>query len=370
MVRKYAPRLGLMDMPGERKVHTKVIPRGGGIAIFFGVLVSYILGYFLIQFCSEAFPAWAKFAQIPDHAWKDIFSIVAGGMVIFATGLMDDLYDLRPRTKLAVEILVALGLVFCDIRATIFVESYAFSLIVSCFWIILITNSFNLLDNMDGLSSGVAMIVGILFLVVAVQTGQWMIAFLLVGLLGAILGFFCYNFPPASIFMGDCGSLFLGYMMSVLTIHATFYQSTSIYPVALPIVLLSVPLFDTFTVVVLRIQVGSSIFKGDKRHFSHRLVKLGMTPYQAVFTIYLVTLATGLGALLLYQTDLFGSIVILIQTLGILSIIYILESPVRKAETSLSSKKKEDSGLAEDLCQKKSEDKAEKPETPSDILQK
>lgn len=365
LVKKYAPALGLMDMPGERKVHTKIIPRGGGIAIFIGVLVSYVSGYFLISFCTARFPEWIKFAQIPAHAWQEILLIVSGGVVIFITGLLDDIYDLKPRTKLALESFVALGLIFYNIRATVFIESYSFSLLVSLFWMLLITNSFNLLDNMDGLSSGVALISGIIFLVVAVQTGQWMIAFLLVGLLGGILGFFCYNFPPASIFMGDCGSLFIGYMMSVLTIHATFYQKASVYPVVLPILLLAVPLFDTSTVIFLRIKVGSSIFKGDKRHFSHRLVNLGMNSYQAVLTIYLVTLSTGLGALLLYQVDIFGAVIILVQTLGTLSIIYILERSGNEAEKHIM--RKVDSGSGEALYQKQTSDRDEKNEKVCDI---
>lgn len=325
LVKKYAQRWKLVDVPAERKVHTSITPRGAGIGIFLSVLVAYACGWMLVRHFSSEYPAWAKFASILESPSRELLVVMAGGLIIFLTGLFDDMYDLSPWVKLALESAVALLLIYFDIRITLFVKNYLFSVVVTWFWIILITNSFNLLDNMDGLSGGVAFISGGIFLVVAVQTGQWMIAFMLIGFLGAILGFLCYNFPPATIFMGDSGSLFLGYMMASLTICTTFYQKASVFPIALPIVLLAVPLFDTGTVAYIRIKAGSPLFRGDKRHFSHRLTHLGMSSKNAVLTIYLVTFATGLSALLLYHVDLFGALVILVQMLGMLSIIHILE---------------------------------------------
>jgi len=321
-IRKFAANWGLVDIPSERRIHTKVTPKGGGIAIFISVTIVYVLLWLLIfQY------GFGKRGSSHASLQYDMWIILAGGAVIFATGLMDDFWNLRPRTKLILESLVAGWLIYQDIRITIFIDHLLFSALVTWAWVIIITNAFNLLDNMDGLSAGVALISGMIFLMVVAQTEQWNIAWMLIGFLGAVLGFLCYNFPPASIFMGDSGSLFLGYMMASLTIHSTFYQTAvpNVFPIALPILVLAVPLFDTGTVIWIRMRQGISIFQGDKRHFSHRLVNLGMTQPHAVLLIYLITFATGLSALLLYQLDIAGALLILVQLITILLVIHILE---------------------------------------------
>ena len=324
LIRNYALQLGLVDAPGERKIHQQTIPSGGGIGIFCGVALSCFVGWYLAAHVDRRllFMGQSSNALLFGH---EILLILGGGVVIFITGLLDDWYDLRPVVKLGVETAVALILCWFNIRITIFVGNTLFSWAVTVLWLLLITNAFNLLDNMDGLSSGVAFISGMIFLAVAVQTSQWRIAFLLLALLGALLGFLWFNFPPASIFMGDCGSLFIGYMMAVLTIHATFYQAPfPLFPAFLPILVLAMPLFDTSTVLWIRWQVGHPFFKGDKRHFSHRLVQLGMSPTQALLTIYLITFASGITAVLLYQLDLFGAILIMVQFLAIMAVVHIL----------------------------------------------
>lgn len=318
LARRLAPGWGLVDRPNARKIHAQVMPKGGGIAIFLSVAICCGLGWALVGRLDAG--------SLPPSFVKEFVIIFSGGLIIATLGCLDDLYNLSPIVKLSVEALVALLLISQDIRVTLFVPHYWFSLVATLGWFLLITNAFNLLDNMDGLSAGVAFISGMLFLIVAWQTQQTGIAFLLTGLLGSLLGFLCYNFPPATIFMGDCGSLFIGYYMAVLTTQATFYRGeSSIFPIALPLLVMAVPLFDTITVSWIRWREKRPIFQADKKHFSHRLVSLGMTNRQAVLTIYCITFAVGLGAILLYQTEIQGGIVIIIQTITILAVIHLLE---------------------------------------------
>jgi UDP-GlcNAc:undecaprenyl-phosphate GlcNAc-1-phosphate transferase len=193
-------------------------------------------------------------------------------------------------------------------------------------WIVLITNSFNLLDNMDGLSSGVAAISAIIFLSVAAYQGQFFIALILSIFIGSVLGFLRYNYNPSTIFMGDAGSLFLGYILSTLTISASYVtpESSSLLPALMPVIILSIPLFDTISVIIIRVKEHRPIYVGDKRHLSHRLVDMGFSPRSAVNTIYLLTFAVGLAAFLLPYLSIRLSILVFIQVIIILIIISIL----------------------------------------------
>jgi len=217
-------------------------------------------------------------------------------------------------------------LVLGDIKVTLFIQNPVVCGLITVLWIVGITNAFNLLDNMDGLSAGVAMIVSVILLIVAVQTAQYFLAALLLVLLGSIVGFLIYNFPPASIFMGDTGSLFIGYMLAASAVLLTFYkEGYGLFPIVVPLIVFCVPLFDTAGVILIRLRAGRSIFEADKNHFSHRLVRLGMTPRKAVLVIYLLTFATGLMATLLYHTTNLGAAIILVQVVTVIVIIALLE---------------------------------------------
>jgi UDP-GlcNAc:undecaprenyl-phosphate GlcNAc-1-phosphate transferase len=195
-------------------------------------------------------------------------------------------------------------------------------------WIVLITNAFNFLDNMDGLSAGVAAIAAGIFAVASMSAGQVFVPIMAWVLVGALLGFLVFNFSPATIFMGDAGSLVVGYLLSVLTILTTFYDSArNLTPLGIivPMVVLAVPLYDVTSVVIHRIRAGESPFKGDWRHFSHRLVKRGMTQRGAVLTIYLATAATALPAIALPRVDWMIAILLLAQCLCVVVMIAVLE---------------------------------------------
>jgi len=336
LIRKLAPLLGLVDRPASRKLHTRPMPIGGGIAIFLAVAAAILLGAVLVPRLGGRLEWLPRAVQqhMAGMAGKlpTLLAILGGGLAITLVGLADDVRRLSPWTRLAFEagIAAVLFTLSPELRITAFTPGSVASFIYTVVWITAITNAFNLLDNMDGLSAGVACVASIIFLIVAVQTGQLFVAALLLALIGAIGGFMVFNFPPASIFMGDAGALFIGYIISVLTIVFTFYNPTPddksrLLAMLLPMVILAVPLFDTLSVIVIRLRARQPIFKADKNHFSHRLAALGMTHRQAVLTIYLVTFCTGIGATFWHSVPATGGIMIVVQAAAIVGLIVILE---------------------------------------------
>jgi UDP-GlcNAc:undecaprenyl-phosphate GlcNAc-1-phosphate transferase len=199
-------------------------------------------------------------------------------------------------------------------------------------WITGMANSFNLLDNMDGLSAGVAVISAALLWMMAALQGQVFFGLMLAALAGSASGFLHFNFHPAKCFMGDSGSLFLGYHFGVLTVLGSYVVpgSASHLPVVVPILVLSIPLYDTFSVMFIRWREGRPLFLGDKRHFSHRLVELGLSHRGAVIFIYLVCFGVGCIALLLPYLTLAGSMIVLVQAFIVYSLITILITMARR----------------------------------------
>jgi UDP-GlcNAc:undecaprenyl-phosphate GlcNAc-1-phosphate transferase len=206
---------------------------------------------------------------------------------------------------------------------------------LSILWIVAMVNSFNMLDNMDGLSGGVAAIIagalgGVMLLTPDPGTGQsqLFVAALLFVIAGALLGFLWHNKPPAKIFMGDAGSYFVGFLIAVATLLATYagYQEDRPHAVLSPLCVMAVPLYDMLTVLWIRMREGRSPFEGDKSHFSHRLVQLGMSKTQAVLTIYLVTLTCGLAGVLIGRVDIWSAGLVLGIVASMLLLTIILES--------------------------------------------
>ena len=204
-------------------------------------------------------------------------------------------------------------------------------MVLTILWITGITNAFNFLDNMDGLSSGVAAVCGLAFLVTAVLIGQWFVAGMLAMLVGALVGFLCFNFSPASIFMGDSGSLVIGFVLGSLTVRPTYLMpgmeiEKHWYALLTPLVVLAVPIYDLVVVSIIRLSHGKSPFVGDTNHFSHRLVRRGMSRRTAVLCIWLVTAATSIAAILLPRVgDWISASMILLQTALVLCVVALLE---------------------------------------------
>lgn len=332
VMRRLSPSLGLLDHPGERKVHVQSTPSGGGVAIFLGVWTPVALGVAVCVYLHQLGGTLPFWPELGEHApgvlslARRLGLIFLGALIVWALGLADDRWNLSPWPRLAVQIGVAVLLVLSGMNISIFIESAWIRGVITVLWIVGLTNAFNMLDNMDGLSAGVGLIIAAFFSIVALQSGQYFMAAFLCCLAGALGGFLVYNFSPASIFMGDSGGTLLGYLLAVMTVQFTFYQPDRPYfPVVVPLLVFGLPLFDAITVVWIRLRSGRSPFQGDTNHFSHRLVALGMTKRQAVLTIYLVTATVALGATVLYYARSGAILVIFAQTIALFTIIGILE---------------------------------------------
>jgi len=328
---------GFVDRPGRDRHHRRAVPLGGGSAMFLAVLLPAALAMALAAVWSaRGAPSWvpAAVAELAregaPHSTRALM-VLAGAALLHVVGLVDDRRRLGPWAKLVAQAVVASALVLlCDVRLLTDVVGEPASTLLSIGWIVLIVNAFNLLDHMDGLAAGVAAICSAALLAAAVAAGQLLIAGWLCLLLGASLGFLCHNFPPARIFMGDAGSMVLGCALAVLSILTTYRRGgpdAPYYGVFLPIVLLAVPLYDTFSVLTLRLRERRNPMVGDTRHFCHRLLRRGMGPRKAVLTIYLATAATAVGASLLpHVTDATGAVLVFTQAAGIVLLIAVLES--------------------------------------------
>ncbi|MFK7736682.1 MAG: MraY family glycosyltransferase [Pirellulaceae bacterium] len=349
VVRRGAERLGLLDKPGERKVHTTPVPLGGGLGIWAGVIGTLALGTGAVLWLQQD-PERAEWLHGSVSANLDglqskiqeIWVIAACGTVLMFLGLMDDRRGIPWWLRLGVEFGVASFCVYWQgLQLTSFIELPWLTGALSVLWIVALINSFNMLDNMDGLSGGVAaisttMLAAMLLLSNEPGNGQpqLFVAAMLLVLVGALLGFLKHNWPPAKIFMGDAGSYFIGFWIAVSTLLATYtgYQGTAQHAVLAPLIVMAIPLYDMSSVIVIRLREKRSPFEGDKRHFSHRLVDLGMTKKQAVLTIYLATATVSLSALLLPRVDVVGAGLILVGTLLVIGLIRVLESVGRESE--------------------------------------
>ncbi len=343
MIRTGARRVGFVDQPAARKIHAEPIALGGGLGFFLttALLIAGGVVFAMLQARSGPLP-WLPdllkrhIPAIADRAGL-VFFVLGGGVVVFLLGLLDDVWQLSPWVRLGVQAVVAAVLWFVseDLRVTAFVGAGWLSCLYTVLWIVGMTNAFNLLDNMDGLSAGVAVVASFVFLVVAVLTQQYFLAAILLVFAGSLLGFLVFNFSPATLFMGDAGSTFIGYFLGTLTILFTFYTERGHNPVSaivVPLVILAVPLYDTTSVVLIRLTSGRPIFGADKNHFSHRLVALGMSTRAAVLTIYLVTLCTGLLAPLLLRLETGMALLVFANVLLILVLIWLLEHTGRRGQ--------------------------------------
>lgn len=348
-----APRIGFVDKPGHRKIHFAPKPLGGGVAIFLAIAIPILIGLAVVNLAGERLVL--RFIEHPDAValltgaqlqTPLSLGLLAGALILHALGLADDRKALGPYVKLGVQLAVAATIVIhFDMRALTTLDHLGLgrspSIILTSLWIVAITNAFNFLDNMDGLSAGVAAVCTTSFLVTAIIIQQWFVAATLAILLGALIGFLCWNFPPAKIFMGDSGSLVIGFILGVLTVRTTYLLpgqdfAAGWYSVFAPLIVLAVPLYDLIVVSIIRISRGKNPFVGDTNHFSHRLVARGMSRRTAVLCIYLVTAATAIAAVLLpHVQSTFGAMLIFAQTILILGVVALLEQhPLAPPEQS------------------------------------
>jgi UDP-GlcNAc:undecaprenyl-phosphate GlcNAc-1-phosphate transferase len=343
VARRLAVMTGYIAHPSSDRLHRQPTPLLGGVGIMLGILLPSLLALALGNiWLSNGAPTRIA-TQISIHLGglaartPMALGILAGALGMHILGLVDDKKKLGALLKLALQILICTLVVWlCDVRLLQLLGRPA-SMTLTILWLVTITNSFNFLDNMDGLSAGVATICTASLMVAAIASGQIFVGAWLCLLLGSCLGFLVHNFPPAKIFMGDAGSLVIGYFIAVLSVLTTYYHGESgralwFNGALTPLVALAVPLYDTVSVIVLRLQERRNPMIGDTRHFSHRLLRRGMSTRKAVLTIYLATAATAIGATVLPHVDTAGAVLILGQALSVVLMIALLESTESKGK--------------------------------------
>ena len=328
-------KYGLLDVPKKNKIHAKVKARSGGVGIFLSFMITIIagscIGLWLYRSDGVLHESVSGLiGNIPAVSSKLLWLLV-GATFIFIVGLIDDRFTLSPWPKLICQLLSAVPLLIADIRIQMFLPEWM-GIALTVFWIVLLSNSFNFLDNMDGLTSGIAVIVSGVSAFIAWQAGNLFITAMFIAFAGSIIGFWYFNFIRSRLFMGDGGSLFIGYMIAALTIQSTYYKQgvPTGLPVLTPLIILGVPLFDTASVLLIRLKNRKPLMQGDTNHFSHRLVNLGMTRKQAVIFIYLVTVCVAVSAVPLGYLPLKPALVMTGQVVLWFILIFLLEHTGRK----------------------------------------
>ena len=282
LVRRLALRLNIVDEPSARKIHTRVMPLMGGVAIYFAFAVTL--------------------AVLGEREYvRQVAGIFLGASICALLGLWDDRTGLGAMAKLVGQIGASAVLIISGVRVQVLPVD-AVNIGITVLWVVGITNAFNLLDNMDGLSGGVGATASAFFLLLAAMSGQYLVGALAAALLGACVGFLAYNIAPASIFMGDSGSLFLGFVLASVGIKLRFPDNVHFVTWMIPIMVLGLPIFDTSLVVISRLRRGlNPLTNPGKDHVSHRLVRLGYTQREAVLTLHLA--GCGLGVIAMYLTQ-------------------------------------------------------------------
>ena len=305
-VKKFAIKIGAVDKPNQRKVHKKLMPRLGGLAIF----ISFMIGCFVL---------------IPSYMQP--WPIIIGGCIIVAIGILDDMFGLPAKVKFVGQIIAALIPVLSGIQID-FVATPSGEIILfgwwaiplTVLWIVAITNAINLIDGLDGLAAGVSSIALATISILSLTMGNPVTPLLGLLLLGSTLGFLMYNFYPAKIFMGDTGSLFLGYMISVLSVVG-LAKSAAVFSLLIPMIILAVPIMDTTFAIVRRIVQRKPLMAPDKFHLHHCMLRLGFSHKQSVIIIYLLSGLFSLTAILFTRATIWGASVLIILLLLIIELI-------------------------------------------------
>ena len=301
----FARRTGALDKPDARKVHVRPIPRIGGIGIYAAFMVSI-----LVQL---------TFVDLAPEYMTSLIGLMVGGTIIVAIGIIDDYCDLPAKVKLLGQIIAAAVVVIgFDVRIDVITDplgDYIYleflAIPATIFWIVGLTNTVNLIDGLDGLAAGVSSIAALTIFLVAMQEGIPPVAMVTIALAGAAMGFLYYNFNPARIFMGDTGSMFLGFMLAGISVVGAVKSAATI-ALIVPILALGLPILDTTFAIVRRARNHRPIFKPDKGHLHHRLLAHGFSQKQAVLLMYVVSALFGLCALALTAVSIQAAALIIL----------------------------------------------------------
>lgn len=299
-IKQLAVKIGAVDKPDKRKVHTQVMPRLGGLAIYLATMLAIV--------CS-----------IPIT--RDLLGILLGGTWIVIVGVLDDKYSLPARVKLAGQVIAAVILVAFDVKIEWLNNPFGgyfyleyLSIPFTVFWVISFINVVNLIDGLDGLAAGVSGIASITVILVAVHQGYFPVATLTAALAGGIIGFIHYNFNPATIFMGDTGSMFIGYMLAAISIFGAVKSAATI-ALLVPAIALGLPIMDTAFAILRRYSNGRPIFQPDKGHLHHRLLAMGLSQRQAVLLMYGISIVLCLAAFVLAEANVYVAAVVIVLIL-------------------------------------------------------
>lgn len=313
LARGIAKKIGAIDMPGEeRRMHTVPTPRLGGLALFFGFLVS------VLCFCEIT---------------QELIGLLCGAVIIVTLGIVDDSRGLGAKFKFCVQIIAALTVIYVgNVKINIFTNPNIFSnekfLILSdwvsvpctVLWIVAITNAVNLIDGLDGLSAGVSSIAAVSLVFIANMVDEPAIALIAIIIAGACFGFMPFNFRrKKKMFLGDTGSTFLGYTLAVLSVQGGF-KSYAVISFAVPVLIFGLPIFDTAFVMIRRLLTGRGVMTPDRGHIHHRLVDMGFSKKQAVFILYTMSAVLGLAAVVLAESGAMRALLLLI---GVLVVIFV-----------------------------------------------
>ena len=295
LVIELAAKTGAMDAPDARKVHKGPMPRIGGLAIYVGFMAAMA---FMLDF-----------AQLPAEIARGMVGLLLGATIIVIIGLIDDYKNLPAKVKLLGQILAACVVVYFDVRIDVITDPFGDYLYLeylaapaTVFWIVGLTNTVNLIDGLDGLAAGVSTIASITIMLVALQEDVMIVALVTAALAGAAMGFLKYNFNPARIFMGDTGSMFLGFVLATISVIGAV-KCTATIALIVPILALGLPIMDTTFAIIRRYRGGVPIFKPDKGHLHHRLLDLGFSQKQAVLLMYVISALLGLSAVVLNEVS-------------------------------------------------------------------
>jgi len=336
IVIKLAHRVKAVDRPGVRTVHTQPMPRIGGVAIFLSAMVLFSAALFLNNAIGQAF----------RDMKPQLITLFFSASFIFLIGLVDDLRGLPARFKLLIELLAGGSLCLMDVRISSvgITEQWTLHLgLLGCpvtlLWIVGITNAVNLSDGLDGLAAGVSAVACGVIAVFAIYADNLVMAVLMLALLGSLSGFLFFNFNPAKIFMGDCGSLFVGFMIASASVLCAS-KSATLVGLALPVLALGIPIFDTLFSMARRFLERRSIFAPDRGHFHHRLMDLGLRQRHVVMAIYAMTLlSAGLGLFMMITRDAASVVVFLCILLMLLLVFRVVGSiRLREAISALQDK--------------------------------
>jgi UDP-GlcNAc:undecaprenyl-phosphate GlcNAc-1-phosphate transferase len=306
IVKKLAFKIGATDKPNKRKVHMKIMPRLGGLAIF----LSFIIGILILKPVSE------------DH-----LPIVIGAIIIILTGMLDDVKEISPKLKLAGQITAAAVVVIMgDLKVDFInlpfggqIDFGYLSFPITMIWIIGITNAINLIDGLDGLAGGVSAIALFSIAGMSIVTGNVYVTVISLIVAASTVGFLFFNFHPAKIFMGDTGALFLGFMIAVLSLLG--YKGVTFVSLVIPVIILGVPISDTFFAIIRRLVNKQPLSAPDKSHLHHCLLKSGFSHRQTVLLIYAMSSVFGLAAFIFSQATVWGSMIVILALLITIEVI-------------------------------------------------